>query len=525
MIRPLPAALSLAIAAVLLACAAPSTARADGPNPERLFAEHCAACHGGDRLGAIGPALLPENLGRLKPAEAERIIRHGRPATQMPGFPVETLSDEAVRVLAAYVFTPLPEVPAWGMEEIAASRVVHKDPVTLPEKPRHGADPLNLFTVVEAGDHHVSIVDGDSFTVLDRFESRFALHGGAKYSPDGRFVYLASRDGWVSKYDLHSLSLVAEVRAGVNTRNVAVSSDGRFLMVGNTLPHTLVALDAWDLTPIKVIPVTDGKGKSSRVSAVYSMPPRKSFVAALKDLQEVWELPWDDRPVYAGLVHSHEPGREEAVSVPGPFPVRKLKVNEFVDDFFFDQPYDQLMATSRDGKKGIVVHMDVGRQIAELDLPGMPHLGSGINFIHEGRPVMATPHFKDPVISVIDTVDWKTVKRIPMPGPGFFLRGHENTPYAWADAYMGKDRDTIPIIDTRSLEIVHTLRPAPGKLTAHVEFTRDGRYALVSVMEDEGAIVVYDAATFTEVNRLPMRKPIGKYNVWNKINFSSGTSH
>ncbi|HMV00222.1 MAG TPA: cytochrome C oxidase Cbb3, partial [Rhodocyclaceae bacterium] len=26
------------------------------------FKQHCAACHGADRLGGIGPALLPENL-------------------------------------------------------------------------------------------------------------------------------------------------------------------------------------------------------------------------------------------------------------------------------------------------------------------------------------------------------------------------------------------------------------------------------------------------------------------------------
>ena len=60
---------------------------------------------------------------------------------------------------------------------------------------------------------------------------------------------------------------------------------------------------------------------------------------------------------------------------------------------------------------------------------------------------------------------------------------------------------------------------------AHVEFDRAGRFALVSIWEDDGALVVYDAATFTEVKRLPMSKPSGKYNVWNKINFSDGTSH
>ena len=39
----------------------------------------------------------------------------------------------------------------------------------------------------------------------------------------------------------------------------------------------------------------------------------------------------------------------------------------------------------------------------------------------------------------------------------------------------------------------------------------------MSVWENDGALVVYDAATLEEVKRLPMRKPVGKYNVYNKI--------
>ena len=39
------------------------------------------------------------------------------------------------------------------------------------------------------------------------------------------------------------------------------------------------------------------------------------------------------------------------------------------------------------------------------------------------------------------------------------------------------------------------------------------------------AVVVFDAQTFKEVKRLPMSKPVGKYNVWNKITRSEGTSH
>ena len=57
------------------------------------------------------------------------------------------------------------------------------------------------------------------------------------------------------------------------------------------------------------------------------------------------------------------------------------------------------------------------------------------------------------------------------------------------------------------------------------EITRDGKYALVSVWDIDGALVVYDAKTLAEVKRLPMKKPSGKYNVYNKITRSSGTSH
>ena len=90
---------------------------------------------------------------------------------------------------------------------------------------------------------------------------------------------------------------------------------------------------------------------------------------------------------------------------------------------------------------------------------------------------------------------------------------------------MSAQRDTLTLIDKRTLQVAHTLRPRPGKTTAHVEFTRDGRYALVSVMETPGELLVIDAATLREVAALPMMKPIGKYNVHNKVTRSEGTSH
>jgi len=517
----------LTAAAVFAAAALPLRADAAELDGQIVYQQHCAACHGDDRLGSIGPALLPENLRRLRKKKALGTVANGRPATQMPAFK-EQLDDKQIAAVVDYVYTKLPEIPDWGMGDAKLTHVIHNAVGTLPTKPVHDADPLNLFTVVETGDHHVTILDGDKFEPLWRFPSRYALHGGAKYSPDGRFVYLGSRDGWVSKYDLYSLKPVAEIRAGINTRNIAVSSDGKWVMVGNFLPHSLVILHADDLRPFRVIPVTDGKGKTSRVSAVYTARPRSSFVVALKDMTEIWELSYDPDapPIYGNFVHNYREGQVEGVvAAEQPFGIRRIEVGDYMDDFFFDQAYTDVMGAARNAKKGQVFNLDARRKVADLELDSMPHLGSGITFQYDGRDVMATPHLRDGMVSVIDMESWKTVKRIKTLGPGFFMRSHENTPYAWVDVFFGKHRDAMHVIDKRTLEIVKTLRPEPGKTAAHVEFTRDGKHALVSIWENDGALVIYDAETLEEVKRIPMKKPSGKYNVYNKITLSAGTSH
>ena len=106
---------SLLLAAALLASGAGAAASETGA----LFREHCASCHGSARLGGIGPALIPENLGRLKRDKAQEVIGQGRPATQMPGF-AETLNEDQIAALVDLVYTPLPEMPSWGMAEIDA---------------------------------------------------------------------------------------------------------------------------------------------------------------------------------------------------------------------------------------------------------------------------------------------------------------------------------------------------------------------------------------------------------------------
>ncbi|MBI5334008.1 MAG: c-type cytochrome [Burkholderiales bacterium] len=517
---------------------------APAASPAALFQQHCASCHGAQRTGGMGPALLPESLSRLKPAEARQVITHGRAATQMPAFG-GTLSAQQIEQLAAHLYTPVVPAPSWGEADIRGSRTFDAQSRNWPAQPSWRADPMNLFVVVEGGDHHVSLVDGDRFEVIHRFPSRYALHGGPKFSPEGRYVYFGSRDGWITKYDLWNLRVVAEVRAGLNMRNVAVSSDGRYVLAGNWLPHTAVLFDA-DLNLVKVIPAAKLDGSAdSRVSAVYDAESRKSFVVALKDLPELWEISYDPKaaPIHDGLVHDFRMG--EAIAKTGFLGVRRTPLSEPLDDFFFDPGYRHVIGAMRPAAPAAraasgasaasdaaavptaqVINLDARTRVATLPLPGLPHLGSGIAFSWQGRTVIATPNLQQGLITVIDPATWQIVTEIPTPGPGFFMRSHAASRYAWTDSMMSPAaKNRLTLIDKATLKAAKEVSIEPGKTLAHIEFTRDGRYALASLWEDDGALIVYDAATLREVKRLPMRKPVGKYNIGNKLAREEGTSH
>ncbi len=91
------------LAGALLAAIGSCAPAAADPDAAKLFADHCAACHGADRLGGQGPALLPENLGRLMGPRAAAVIAEGRAATQMPGFGAKLDKDEIAALAVLYL--------------------------------------------------------------------------------------------------------------------------------------------------------------------------------------------------------------------------------------------------------------------------------------------------------------------------------------------------------------------------------------------------------------------------------------
>ena len=93
----------LVTASILLGLCGAAVAQ---PDAERIYRDNCASCHGADRLGGTGPALIPETLSRLRGDALTTTISQGRTQTQMPAFS-ETLSKDDIAALTAYLQRPV----------------------------------------------------------------------------------------------------------------------------------------------------------------------------------------------------------------------------------------------------------------------------------------------------------------------------------------------------------------------------------------------------------------------------------
>ena len=408
----------------------------------------------------------------------------------------------------------------WTPEDIALSRHVPRE-AEATDSPAYEADPLGLILVVEAGGSHVTILDGEKLEPIHHFVTR-GVHGSPCFTRDGRFVFFVSRDGWVTKYDLWTLTIVAEVRAGLDSSNIAISPAGDHIAVANLRPHVLVLLDG-ELNLLKVLPTLDHKGeRSSRVSAVYGLPARRSFIVAMKDIAELWEVSYDPgaEDMAIGLVHDFQ--YREGTFVSGYLNPRRIELDGPLDDFFFFPEQAELFGVSSQGEVE-VVHLDARRRIGRLPMQGHPDMASSVAWRRDGRMLMGSTGQVSPEIAVIDPQQRALVRRIALKGPGRLLAAHESSRHLLVVSTMPADsRHVLQAIDRETLEVAREFLAEPEATLAHVEFSRDGRHVLVSLQRDEGALIVLDSHTLAEVKRLPMKQPVGQYGVWRGVRLQGG---
>lgn len=464
---------------------------------EGLYGTYCASCHGADRFGSIGPPLTPEYFGRKSPERLFEIIRDGLPATNHPGLGKAAkgpLTDADIDSLVTLIRTPI-ESPVWGLEEMRSTW--ESSQIGLFEGKTSKYDLTNFLMIVEGGAGTVHFMDGDSLKLLGKTHVG-AMHGGPKFSPDLKYAYLSSRDGWLVKYDLVDLKAVAKLRAGISARNISVSSDGDHIIQANLLPKNLVVINAFSMKPVKVIE------PGGTIGSVYTLREKGKFVVSMKDSPEVLLI--DDKT----------------------FEITTIKTEKPFIDFFIDPGEGFLIGSERGGEELIVLDIKTGKVVGRIaGGGGMPHLASAAVWSgpagapdgtpgdtkDEGKKTFAAfPHIGRPLLTVIELYEWRIVGQVKTRGAGYFARTHKNIDHIWVDS----GTDTIELVDKKTLKVTATVTPEKGKKAMHVEFTKDGSHALVSIWETDGAVVIYETSTLKEVSRFPFKKPIGKYNATNK---------
>ncbi|MGB8360911.1 MAG: cytochrome D1 domain-containing protein [Acidimicrobiia bacterium] len=465
------------------------------------FLDSCAGCHGTDRRGATGPALLPERLSQPDEYYHE-VIMNGKPGTVMPPWG-EQLTDEDITTLVAFIHSDTGEgPPQWTFEDVQASHEILVAEADLPAEPTHDARIGNLMLVTEREAQGIAVIDGDTHELLGKVDASYRAHGYTFSPVDERWAYNMGRDGWVFKIDLYSLQPVAKVRIGLDSRALAISDDGKYLIAGNYVPTTAVILDAKTLEPLKVFEATaanpEGEIVESRVATILDTSPNlvgPYFLVALKEAGQVWRVDWSQPD----------------------FPVTSVSnVGHILHDGFLSPDNRSFYLAAQTDDWIAVIDVESMTVADRIKTGATPHPGSGATWEADGVEYGATVHAGEGKVTVWDVATNEIVGTVETAGAGLFIRASEHSPYVWADAVFAEEPHAITVFEkSPPFEIVGVIDD--GMRTLHPEFTDDGKYVYVSDW-DANIVRVYDAASLDLVAEVPdIVTPTGIFNVGRRL--------
>lgn len=465
----------------------------DFDEAERLFAAHCAVCHGADRGGYIGPALNSDET-LLNADQVRGKIETGGPTTLMPQHPRWTgdLSGRDMKLLAELITQRPQQVLFWEMDDIRRSlEVLVADESALPDTPTYTIEHLDDLMAIMARGHYaageksrVVFFDGRRNRKVGEIATGFAPHLMDFHPTLERWAYVRDDIGYIHKIDLYTLQVVRKVRAGLSGVSLAVSRDGRYLAAGSYVPHTAVILDAATLEPLKLVQLQgidpDGKQVESDSGMITATPFADVFVIALEQAGQVWVVDLADAAMPITVI---------------------TDVGRHLHDAFLSPDGRYVVVSSYDDNNLAVI--DLANKAIARKIPAgcQPHLGSGAVVRSQGRLLgIGTNIGADDCdgyeVTVFDMDSFEVVKRIPMLGPTESPAAHPEAPYIVVD-----------IVGT----LGHSHFP---------EYTARGDYLYVSAGyggdwtagSDGDRLVIYDASTLKKVKTVAMEVPAGIFS-------------
>jgi Cytochrome D1 heme domain len=149
--------------------------------------------------------------------------------------------------------------------------------------------------------------------------------------------------------------------------------DARWLLAARDVPPTLLLFDA-EHKLVKSWPVASRNGQvASRIGAIVDAPARRSFVVALRDIAELWEISYDPKAedFYDGLVHDFRMG--EGLPVRGFLNPRRTFLSEPLESLRFDPVSTEVIGVANATLQRI--NLDVRRRVASQALTDKDRAG------------------------------------------------------------------------------------------------------------------------------------------------------
>lgn len=350
-----------------------------------------------------------------------------------------------------------------------------------------------LMVVIERESGSVLVIDSArDHKVLGRIEGLGVLHHASiSFSRGGRYGYVVSRDGYLSKIDLLRLEVAAKVKVGESAIGLAVTQDGKHIAISNYKPGNIVIVSDETFEIVKTIDADESK----TVGLVDA--PENRLVVSLMDANEIWVIDAGDPsfPVIKKFKNIGEKPYDGLLTPDGRYYIAGL----------FHSPW-VTMIDLWDMDEAIKIPLPVPPE--KKDKPPVlkiPHLEG---WIMAGKGLFA-PVIGGSGLALIDTETWKVKKVVDLLAYPVFAMAQPDTRRIWTNYVLGEHHDIVQVVDVKTLEVVKTLRP--GNRIFHMQFTPKGRAVYLSSNGDD-KVLVYDTKTFELVREIPARKPSGIFS-------------
>ncbi|MCK5661942.1 MAG: hypothetical protein KAI17_00580, partial [Thiotrichaceae bacterium] len=305
------------------------------------------------------------------------------------------------------------------------------------------------------------------------------------------YVFITSKDGWISKYNLKTGMPEIKVRVGLRTANSALSGDSRFLMAGNQQPADLVFLKPDDLSVVKIVPVQNRKGILSPVTAVRNAGELHGFIVVPKNFPQIWKVSYlDPPPIGFGDGWNHDYRCLKDHMDKPLFPIKRLTIGYNLTDFYIDENNIYLIGHNADGE-GIIFDLDLSRIVSQLDVSSInPDL---IWEADDKSQLAIVNHDKSSLSFYTNTSHlgkWSKEADIDV--------GHVTAIAACPQSetiWIGGENGKIQIINKYSQAVAKTLQSGQRRIK-RMSCSLDSKFMFVKTGEDKKILLVYDNQTY-----------------------------